>query len=446
MKITVVEKLFSRFSDSLYQAIIHSGWLFSDYILRFLVVAITTSAMARYLGPTNFGLLNYAMAFAAMIAFFTPLGMQGLQMSRFSKTESLKDDLSLFVSLRLIASVFATALTIFFAFFVVKDPVVRSMLFVLSFGTTFQVYETFESFFIAKNLIRPLVIFKLAPFLFFSILKILAVYLAQPLWVFALLQSLEFGGLLFILYYAFKRSQLTSLTFVFNFAKTKEVLQTTYPMIIVAAAVLIQTKLDQIIIGALVSQEGAGYYSAAYRLAELVNFIPIVIQSAVIGQVLQTYHRNEKTFEDNMQQLYRVMFIVMVLLCGAVSLLSPLLIALFFGKAFATAAFVLSILVWAKLFTSLRVVKEMFITAKGYYKYSMLSFLTGTLCNIVLNVLVYFMQGGLMWFAIVSVVTQAITFMSIDFFIREMRPHTKLTFGALATFWKIKVLFKGLES
>ena len=54
------------------------GWLFADRLVRQGLGLLVLIWMARYLGPAQFGLLNYAAAYVALVWSFTDLGLSSI--------------------------------------------------------------------------------------------------------------------------------------------------------------------------------------------------------------------------------------------------------------------------------------------------------------------------------------------------------------------------------
>ena len=54
------------------------GWLFFDKILRMGVGLFVGVWIARYLGPEQFGLLSFAIAFVGLFGAIATLGLQGI--------------------------------------------------------------------------------------------------------------------------------------------------------------------------------------------------------------------------------------------------------------------------------------------------------------------------------------------------------------------------------
>ena len=54
----------------------NTGWLFAEKVLRMAVGLFVGVWVARYLGPSLYGLLNYAGAFVGLFSAFATLGLE----------------------------------------------------------------------------------------------------------------------------------------------------------------------------------------------------------------------------------------------------------------------------------------------------------------------------------------------------------------------------------
>src|SRR5271167_2378733 len=59
-------------------ALANTGWLFLDRFLRLGAGLLISVWVARYLGPSQFGILNYALSFTAIVASFVSLGFDSI--------------------------------------------------------------------------------------------------------------------------------------------------------------------------------------------------------------------------------------------------------------------------------------------------------------------------------------------------------------------------------
>src|SRR5437870_3928659 len=60
------------------RVVINTAWLFLDRLLRLGLGVVVSVWIARYLGPHNFGLLNFAIAFASLFGVFATLGLDNI--------------------------------------------------------------------------------------------------------------------------------------------------------------------------------------------------------------------------------------------------------------------------------------------------------------------------------------------------------------------------------
>jgi PST family polysaccharide transporter len=69
------------------------GWLFFDKILRMGVGLIVGVWVARYLGPEQFGLFNFATAFVGMFGAIAGLGLQVFVVRDLVREPSSKEEI-----------------------------------------------------------------------------------------------------------------------------------------------------------------------------------------------------------------------------------------------------------------------------------------------------------------------------------------------------------------
>src|ERR1017187_4370185 len=64
------------------------GWLFVDKFIRLGAGLFVGAWIARYLGPEQFGLLNFSIAFAALVGIMANLGLDGIVVRDLVKSPS----------------------------------------------------------------------------------------------------------------------------------------------------------------------------------------------------------------------------------------------------------------------------------------------------------------------------------------------------------------------
>ena len=61
-----------------HRAFNNAGWLFFDKALRLGVGLLVGTWVARYFGPEQYGIFNFALAFITLFISFSGLGLQGI--------------------------------------------------------------------------------------------------------------------------------------------------------------------------------------------------------------------------------------------------------------------------------------------------------------------------------------------------------------------------------
>src|SRR3546814_17641835 len=62
----------------------NSSWMLADSFIRMFVGLVLGTLIARYLGPSGYGSLRYAIAFVSVFSVFATLGLDGVVVSALS--------------------------------------------------------------------------------------------------------------------------------------------------------------------------------------------------------------------------------------------------------------------------------------------------------------------------------------------------------------------------
>ena len=70
--------MFASLTPGFRKIIGNTGWLLADRVLRMGVGLFVGAWVARYLGPAQFGSLNFALSLVALLGPLTTLGLDGI--------------------------------------------------------------------------------------------------------------------------------------------------------------------------------------------------------------------------------------------------------------------------------------------------------------------------------------------------------------------------------
>ena len=127
----------------------NAGWLISGKVFQMLINFVVGLITARYLGPSNYGLINYAGAYTAFFASFCTLGINSVIVKEFvDNPDKTGEIIGTTLGLRALSS-FLSALSIIGISFVVDaaEPTTIWVVALCSVGVIFQIFDTFNYWF-----------------------------------------------------------------------------------------------------------------------------------------------------------------------------------------------------------------------------------------------------------------------------------------------------------
>lgn len=381
----------------LQNVISNTGWLFFDNILRMGVGLFVGVWMARYLGPDQYGQLSYALAFVALFAPLANVGAESIAVRNIVRDPSHKDQIlgSIFM-LKLIAAS-ATVGILLVTIFLLR-PADRSsqwLVGITAAGMIFQAFDTIDYWFESQVQSKFSVITKNTVFLFSSAGKVVLIFMKAPLVAFAWIGAAEiaFGSIGLVL--AYKISGRHIRQWHPTVAAAKDFLRDSWPLILSGIAGMIYLRIDQVMLGEMKGNAEVGIYSVAVRISEVWYFIPRIINSSVLPSIVEAKAISEDVFYDRLQKLYNIMAFTGFLVAIPVTFLSPWIIQLLFGPAYARAGSMLALLVWAGLFVNLGFARSSFLMTMNWTKIHSLTIFIGCIVNVGLNLILIPRYGGM---------------------------------------------------
>lgn len=367
----------------------NTGWLFADRIFRMGVGLFVGVWVARYLGPEQFGVYNYALSFVALFGTFATLGLDGIVVRDIVRDPSRKNEIlgTAFV-LKLLGGVLTLLLTMgAISLLRPHDILVSWLVGITVCGTIFQAFDVIDFWFQSQVHSKYTVYAKSAAFLLIALIKVILVLIKAPLIAFAFagMSEVVLGAIGIVFTYVlngqtFKVWQMSLLC-------AKKLFRDSWPMIITNAMIVIYMRIDQIMLGSMVGNKAVGLYSVAIRISEIWYFIPVVIMSSVFPTIVKTKQQNRELYFEKMQYLYKVLIWVAIGIAIPLTFISNEIISKMFGEKYAGAGSVLSIHIWAAVFVFYSVGKHIFVQCENMQLFSLVCTASGAFINVGLNIL-----------------------------------------------------------
>lgn len=400
-------------------------WLFFDKILRMGAGLFVVVWLARYLGPEQFGVLNFAVALVTVFGAIAALGLTGIVVRDLvNRPQLAPQTLGTAFALKLTAASLSYAVLILAISLLRPDDTVSKLL-VAIYGASlfFKSTEVVKYWFESQVRSKYVVLVENATFLFISLLKLFLLWQQAPLVAFAyvmLLESIIVATALLLVY-----ARIEANPFRWGISKDRAVslLHDSWPLIISSAAWILYTRLDQIMIGRMLDDQSVGYYTAATRISDVVNFIPTVIAFSIIPAITKLRQTDRQLYLKRFQTTYDITVGNVLVVAIATAFLSEWIIRLLFGAPYAAAAPVLTIHIWSAVFIAMATVSGRFLINEGLQRITMQRHLLGLLLNFFLN-LVMIPRYGIQGAAMATLLSLALA----NYFFDALTPSTVICF------------------
>ena len=401
------------------------SWLFFDKIIRIFGSLVVGIWVARYLGPEQFGILNYGMAFVAMFSFLPNLGLNQIVVRDITKHPEKTNQIigSSFV-LKLLGSSLAVALIVLIVLSLNKtDTLVKYVIILFSIGFIFQAFDVIDFFYQSQMLSKYVVFSRNITFIIVTGIKIFLILHEYDLIWFVV--TATFGLFLDALFLiiAYTKTHKFILNWRFDKDMAFELMKNSWPLMLSAFLISIHMKIDQVMIGNILSTKQVGIYSVAVRLAEFWYFIPSIIVSTLMPYFVELREKKNGLYHFRLIQLYSLMFWMGVSVGIFALFFGEDIIRLLFGEAYTGAYSALVFNIWNGIFISQAIARGIWLISENLQKYRLYNNLIIVNINIVTNIILI-PKIGITGAAIATLLTQALGTWVVSFLWKPLRAST----------------------
>jgi polysaccharide transporter, PST family len=409
---------------NLQEILANTSWLFADKILRMGVGLLVGVWIARYLGPRQYGLWNYAIAFAALFGALATLGLDSIVMRELVRCPDKTNELlGTAFALKLIGGILTLLITVGAVAVLRNDDALTIWLVAISAAASiFQSVNVIEFYFQAKVQSRFAVIAGSSAFALVTVIKIFLLLFSGTLIAFAIAGLGEIALTSLFLIFAYRARGKRTLDWTVNRQLLFKLLQDSWPLLLAGLAVTLYMRIDVVMLQIMAGEHEVGIYAAATRISEIWYFLPVLIVASVSPSIIRCHGIDNALYLRRMRRLYFLMAWLAIGVSFPISLMSGRIVELLYGPEFASAAPVLAIHLWACFAVFLGVASSQFLVVEHLQKISFYRTLIGLACNVVLN-LVLIPGMGAQGAAIATVISYFIATYSIVFF-KASRAHT----------------------
>jgi O-antigen/teichoic acid export membrane protein len=425
---------FSLRDDEFKKYFSNSSWMLFEQILRIFSGVFVGIYIARYLGPSNFGILSYALAISVFLIAISRLGMDSVLLREMVKVGSdigRQNRLlgtAIWLMLFFSVSVFASLLIIFSA--LDEDLEVKICIFIVCLSSLFTPFLAIDYFYQSQFKAKISAVCKITSIAVMSLVKLVLIYVEADLIYFALAFLFDHIFLaVFLLITIFNSKGWTFFCF-FEFKLAKRIMKSSWLMVVASVAVIINLRVDQIMIKEFIGFEEAGVYSAAVKFYESWAVLPNTIAISLLPAIFKLKEVNPDLYHKRIAQLIRVLFWMSVLVSTFTAFFSDSLVLLTFGPAYSESAALIGIVMWSSVFIALGSVSARYFTMENMERKILVRALVATFSNVILN-LIFIPIYGLPGAALTTLFCAILSGYLMDWFDEDLKILLRLKHKAI---------------
>ncbi len=415
----------------------NTSWLMGHRVLSMVVALFVGIYVARYLGPERFGLLSYAGSFAGLFTALATLGLDGIMVRELVKTPERRYELLgtafwLKAGGAILMWIGIAAATPFTH----NDTQTNILIAIIAFAVLFQAFNVIDFNYQAEVKSKYVVYIQVIQLVVSSITKLVFVWISAPLVWFAWIFLLDAVVLALGLVAIYLKNNGKVWYWKWRWQTAKELLWDSWPLILSSGAIMIQARIDQVMLNEMIGSAEVGQYSVAMRMIEAFGFIPMVIYSSLAPSITNAKKTSETFYRQRLTQLYRLMFLLFLAVAIPIYLTAEPIVIFLFGEAYAKAGWLLQLFAIRLFFTNLGVARSLFITNNNLFKYSFVVSVIGAISNITFNYSLipsYGASGAI----IATIISFTLTIFVLDAFYSETKDNFIAMINGIWSFWRL---------
>ncbi len=408
----------------------NAKWMIGEQAVQMAISVVLGVITARYLGPSNYGVINYSAAFVVFFSSIVTLGLEGVIIKEMVNNRDQEGTIiGTGIAMRLLASAISIfAILILLTILNPGDTIVLKVGFLQSLVMLFKAFELIDFWFQSYLRSKYVAILKSISYFLVAIYKFYILFTNKSIEWFAFSTSLDFlliAIMIVIAYYKKGGKQMH-----FSFEMAKKLLKQSYHFILSGMLITVYVQMDKILIGQFLTEADVGLYSAATTICNYWLLVPVALINSARPTIMQLKKdENEEMYLKRIKQLYCILIWGGAIVCLGISVLSKFILSTLYQEAYISATPTLAIVIWYTIFSTLGTARGIWIVCENKNAYIKKIVLWGTVMNLVLN-LALIPVLGIIGSAITSLTTQIFTAIIAPMLYKETRIHSKYILDA----------------
>ncbi len=408
------------------------GWQTADRVLKVGLGLVVAIALARHLGPDGFGQYSAVLAFVGVFSGLATLGLPQMvvrALVRADGTDAVRaggtaadagpgdaqgEILGTAAALVLAGAALAWLLALGGAAWA-RPGDTDTLLGVAVVGATLalQVSGVVRWGFESRVAVQPVVMVESVVGVAGALLKLALIAAGAPLPVFFWVLLAEAAALALALALLQARRGGGFAVWRARAARVRELLLASWPLALSGVVLMVQARVDQVLLAELAGDAALGQYGVALRLAEGLVFGAAVLSSTLFPVLVAARRESFAAFHRRLLHAYRACIGAALVVSLPLALLAPWLVPALFGAAYEPAGLLLALMAGRVFLAFVGTARSLFLLVEDLQRWACLTLVVGTALNVLLNLWWIPRHGavGAVWASLVSF---AVTTVGVD--------------------------------
>ncbi|MFC7299686.1 flippase [Herminiimonas aquatilis] len=409
----------------------NTSWMFAEQVLRMAAGLFVGIWVARYLGPEQYGVFSYAIAFVSIFSSVAKLGLDSIVVRDLVRDPNQRDIyLGTAFWLKLGGALLTLGAVTLAVQYTENDHLTNLYILIIASGSIFQSFEVVDFYFQSKVLSKFVSLCRITQLVLSSLLKIYLVLTGADLLWFVAVSLIDQATLAVSLYLAYRYQRHGNFFKYFDLPLAKNLLRDSWPLILSGFVLMIQARIDQVMLKALVGNAEVGYYSSAMRLIEIFSFIPMILTTSLFPAIVNAKNMSVSVYKDRLSHLYKFMMLLFLGVAIPIYFFGNEIVIFLYKDAYAPAGYLFSLMALRLFFTNYGAARGAYLMAENLTRYALITLIIGAVVNVLLNYLlipIYHSKGAI--FA--SLVSFFVATFLLDFCYGKTRENFKIMMASM---------------
>lgn len=361
------------------------GWLMGGKIVNMLLQFLVSLATARYLGPSNFGTINYVAAFVSFFSSIASLGLAVIVIKEIA-TDKYDNNKVIWTSIwmRFATAILSTICIVALMFITNRnDPQIVQIAILESISIIFSSFDTINYYFQAKLLSKWSSIAGVLAYIGMSLYRIYLLATEADIVWFALATSSDmiFLTLFLMIFYI----RVEGFHPRFDWGIGKRLIKQSYHYLIAGLITILYAQVDRVMLGNMLDKASVGYYSAALTISTLWSMIPSALIQSLSPVLYDAAKKDRSLYLRRLRQSYALLFWLNAAYSIFVCIFAHWVILLLYGSDYLAGTNALRIVVWYYGLSTMSTLNQVYLANDNKNRYINRFCLAGLITDVVLN-------------------------------------------------------------